>query len=440
MKRIIFYTLTILLIVALLVGFVQLYQNYALQSSTVEQQPKSQKVYFADHISPAHEAVIKRFNELHKGKIEVIPVNLPFSKFSTNERKELLARSLRSKSDRLDVFSVDYIWTQRFAKWCEPLDAYFPDSVKNNIISPTLQSCISNNRLVAMPLYIDIGLMYYRKDFLQQLPDAKQVEEKIERSITWKELINLRKRLGLDNKPFYIFQANDYEGLVCNYFEIIASLDRNFFKHNTIHLTGTTAKQALRLLVDFVHTSNLSPLQVTEFDENKSYEYMLEHDAMFVRGWPNFIENFRKTYPDTAKFRFIGKAPLPHFEGSAPTSVYGGWNLMVSRFSSNKAAAVEFIRFLQTEEAQKIMFNLGGYIPVNNKVYSDSLYLAQHPDLVFYRSLVNNGFHRPFLEDYTKTSDIISHFVYLAIKKELSVDEALARASAMIKSKQVLIK
>lgn len=440
MKRLLIYSFTILCIIALLVGVVQLYQNYALQSLPVVQRSQIRKVFFADHISPAHQAVIQRFNELHKGTIEVIPVNLPFSKFSTNERKELLARSLRSKSDRLDVFSVDYIWTQRFAKWCEPLDTYFPDSIKNNIISPALQSCSSNNQLVAMPLYIDIGLLYYRKDFLRQLPNAAEVEEKIAHSITWNELFELRKRLGMSNRPFYIFQANDYEGLVCNYFEIIASLDRNYFKKNGITLASPTAKQALQMLVDFVHESNISPLQVTEFDENKSYEFMLEHDAMFVRGWPNFIENFRKTYHDTSKFPFIGKAPLPHFQGRTPASVYGGWNLMISKFSSNKEASIEFVRFLQTEEAQKIMFNMGGYIPVNAKVYKDSLYLLQHPDLSFYRQLLNNGFHRPFLEDYTKISDVISHFVHLAIKRELSVDEALQRATAMIESKQVLIK
>jgi multiple sugar transport system substrate-binding protein len=144
-----------------------------------------QKVYFADHISPAHEAVIKRFNQLHQGRIEVIPVNLPFSKFTTNERKELLARSLRSKSDRLDVFSVDYIWTTRFAKWSEPLDDHFSEKDKANILSPTLQSCLSENKLVAMPLYIDIGMMYYRKDFLAKLPDAKQIEERLQNSISW---------------------------------------------------------------------------------------------------------------------------------------------------------------------------------------------------------------------------------------------------------------
>lgn len=82
------------------------------------------RIYFADNISIAHEALIKRFNETYRGEIEVIPVNLPFSKFSTNERKELLARSLRSKSDLIDVFAVDLIWVPRFAKWCEPLDIH----------------------------------------------------------------------------------------------------------------------------------------------------------------------------------------------------------------------------------------------------------------------------------------------------------------------------
>ena len=111
-----------------------------------------QKVYFADHISPAHKAVIDAFNTKYKGRIEVVPVDLPFSKFSTNERKELLARSLRSKSNRLDIFSVDYIWTSRFAKWCEVLDPYFAEYAQTKIISPTIQSCISDGKIVAMPL------------------------------------------------------------------------------------------------------------------------------------------------------------------------------------------------------------------------------------------------------------------------------------------------
>ncbi|MFA6457193.1 MAG: extracellular solute-binding protein [Bacteroidota bacterium] len=397
-------------------------------------EPTVKKLYFADHISPAHQAVINRFNQLHRGRIEVIPVNLPFSKFTTNERKELLARSLRSKSDRLDVFSVDYIWTARFAKWCEPLDEYFSEEDKANILSPTLQSCLTDGKLVAMPLYIDIGMMYYRKDILAKLPDAKQIEERLQNSITWDELFELQKRLGMKNKPFYIFQANDYEGLNCNYFEILASMDENYFKGNRINLNTPTARKALQMMVDFIHTKKITPPDVSQFDENKSYEYWLKNDAMFVRGWSNLVENYRIVFSDTSKLRYIGRAALPHFPGHKETSVYGGWNLMISKFSNNKQAAVEFVRFLQTIEAKKIMFEQGDYIPVNRDVYADSAYVQKYPKLIFYRKLIERGFHRPSLEEYTKIADIIAHYVHLAIKGEMKVDQALEVASQMINS------
>ncbi|MHB1050298.1 MAG: extracellular solute-binding protein [Bacteroidota bacterium] len=405
-----------------------------------ERQNAVQKVYFADHISPAHRAVIVKFNEKYAGQIEVVPVDLPFNKFSTNERKELLARSLRSKSDRLDVFSVDYIWTPRFAKWCEDLNPYFTASERENIISPAMQSCVIGGRLVAMPIYIDIGMMYYRKDIIASLPNAAEIERKLKKSISWKELLALRMALGYEQKPFYLFQANDYEGLICNYFEIIKSLDSNAFLKNKVDLRSPVALKALRYLIGLVHEEKVSPLNVTEFDENKSYEFMLEKNAVFVRGWPNFVENFSKIYPDTAKFKFIGKGALPHFTGQSPTSVYGGWNLMVSKFSTKKAAAIEFVRYLQTEEAQKTMFEVGGYIPVNRNVYSDTTYLSLHTDLPYYRTLVNNGFHRPFIEDYTRISDIISFYVHRAIKLEMTAEEALSKASEMIDSKALLIR
>ncbi len=428
--------------VVLVIGLLLFYlfsTNLGMKDLTL-QQNNIAKVYFADHISPAHEAVIQRFNQLHQGHIEVIPVNLPFSKFTTNERKELLARSLRSKSDRLDVFSVDYIWTERFAKWCEPLDKYFSEKDKANILSPTLQSCLSENKLVAMPLYIDVGMMYYRKDILAKLPDAKQVEERLQKSITWEELFSLQHRLGMDNRPFYIFQGNDYEGLNCNYFEILASLDENYFRGNKIDLNTPTARVALQMLVDFIYKNKISPPIVTQFDENKSYDYWLENKAMFVRGWSNFIENYRTIYKDTSAFAYVGRAALPHFAGHKVTSVYGGWNLMVSKFSTKKEAAIEFIRFLQTEEAKKIMFEQGDYIPVNRDVYADTAYVKKYPKLLFYRSLIERGFHRPFLVDYTKMADIVSHYVNLALKKEMTVDEALTKASSMINANEVMIK
>lgn len=409
-----------------------------LTSPAYKKQPV--KVYFADHISPAHRIVIEKFNWLHSGSIEVVPVNLPFDKFTTNERKELLARSLRSKSDRLDVFSVDLIWGPRFAKWCEPLDQYFPQEQRKAILEVVLQSCVYDGALVSLPLYIDVGMLYYRRDFLQKLPDAAGVEERLRRSITWEELENLRPRLGFAGRPYYVFQANDYEGLVCNFFEFIAQRDRGFFERSSLDFTTPTARAALEQLVSLVRRNNMAPAEVVDFDENLSYLYLLDHNAMFVRGWPNFLENFAKTYNDTAKLANIGRAALPHIAGKSPASVFGGWNVMISKYSGKKAEALEFVRYLQTKEAQETFFEAGGYIPVSREVYADSAFMSRHPDLSYYRQLLNNGFHRPSLVDYTRISDIISHYVRAAIRGEMTPDVALKEIAEMIRSNKVLIK
>ena len=398
------------------------------------------KVYFADRISPAHRKIIDRFNELHRGRIEILPVDLPFDKFSTNERKELLARSLRSRSDKLDLFSVDLIWVQRFARWCEPLDRYFPPEQRKDLIPVALESCFYETTLVAMPLHIDIGLMYYRQDLLRSLPDAAAVEDRWRASISWPEFIGLQRRLKYTGKPYYIFQGDEFEGLVCNYLELVRGQDPGAVSSTKIDLSSVAARSALQMLVDLVYTEKMSPLRVTEFDEPRSYTFMLDSNAVFVRGWPNFVENFRATYPDTSRLIHVRKAALPHFGGQPPTSVFGGWNLMLSKFSTRKAEALEFIRFVETKEAQQILYESDGFLPVTNAIYSDSLYMGTHPDLGYYHKLLSRGFHRPALVDYTRISDILSHYVRRAILRELSVDEALRQASEMIRANRVLLK
>jgi len=403
-------------------------------------QGQVRRVYFADNISSTHRDVIERFNQRYRGNIEVVPVNLPFTKFSTNERKELLARSLRNKSDRIDIFAVDQIWVSRFSKWGDPMDHYLSDEERQNVLGYALESCFADSVLVALPLYIDIGLMYYRRDALRNLPDREQVEARLRESMTWDEFVALRDRLRLKGEPYYLFQADDFEGLVCNYFELCAGQDRRFFARNTVDLKSPVAGRALQMLVDFVHRHGLSPPAVAEFDEIRSYQYLLDRKGVFVRGWPNFLEDYREFYRDTIDVNQFGRAALPHFAGQDPVSVFGGWNLMVSRNSTQKEAAREFIRFLQTEEIQKFLFESGGYIPVSATVYADSAYMAAHPNLVYYRHLLDSGFHRPAMAEYTQISDIISHFAHRAIKGEMTVQEALARASSMIESNQVLIK
>ena len=102
----IFYIILSTILVTVFILFTFIFSPNQFNS---EQPSKQKTIYFVDHISSAHQKVIDLFNEKNKGSIKVETINLSFEKFSTNERKELLARYLRSKNNRIDIFSVDQI-------------------------------------------------------------------------------------------------------------------------------------------------------------------------------------------------------------------------------------------------------------------------------------------------------------------------------------------
>jgi len=279
-----------------------------------------------------------------------------------------------------------------------------------------------------------VGLLYYRKDLLRQLHPDPQFEARVQASLTWTEFRKLGREASRRGYPFYFFQANDYEGLTCNFFELIAGQDDQFFNRRPLDFQRPEAQRALTMLVQFVHADKISPPSVTEFDEIQSYTHMLNDDGVFVRGWPNFVESFQLTYGDRGKLDLIQRAPLPHFEGKKSISVFGGWNLMISRYSARKEEAIEFARFFQSKAMQIVLFELGGYIPTSVQVYNDSAYVAQHPVLAYYASLLKAGFHRPALVEYTKMSDIVSKAVNKAIKGEVHVEQALREATRELRA------
>jgi multiple sugar transport system substrate-binding protein len=86
------------------------------------------------------------------------------------------------------------------------------------------------------------------------------------------------------------------------------------------------------------------------------------------------------------------------------------------------------------------MYADGGYLPINKNVYTDSEFVKKNPRLKFYETLYKTGVRRPFLENYTNVSDILSFYINKAIKKEISVQEALKVATAKINNKSILVK
>lgn len=380
-------------------------------------------VHYVDNISDAHKKIIELFNKQYKGEIVVEPIDLPFEKFSTNQRKELLVRYLRSKSDRIDIFSVDQIWVPKFAKWAINFQDYFNTQKKDDLTGFAANSCYFNNSLVALPLYVDIAVMYYREDLLKKNPDFKTIKDKLENSITWEDFVRLQKTYNKND--FFFFQADNYEGLTCLFAEMLAGQGKSFIQENKISLETPEAEKALTLLCNLVK-KRISPRDVSYLREDQSRDMFLSKDAFFLRGWPATISK-----KDLDNIRIV---PTPHFQGGNPCSIYGGWNLMISKNSSNIPEAIKFIKFLMRDDCQKLLYESGGYLPANKNIYNDTSFTNKHPELKFYYRLLTNGSHRPFLKNYSDITEILSYFLNMAIKEEITPKEALHKASEKIKA------
>ncbi len=398
------------------------------------------KIYFADNISSSHKILIEKFNKLHEGKIEVVHINLPFDKFSTNERKELLIRSLRGRSDRIDLFSVDQIWVPRFAKWAEPLNLYFNSVKRDQILDQVLQTCYYNDTLVAMPLYFDIGMMYCNNTILKKLPNYERIKFELQNSITWEKFIQLGVEMKKYGNPFYLFPADNYEGLMCSFVELIKSQNKKLFENDSIHLNSAAVQKSLQLLIDLVNKYKLSPPEITGYRETETYNYFVRNKGVFLRGWPGFYKWYRENIKDEDVSGTIDRYPLPHFEGGTSASIMGGWNLVVSKYSSNKAEVIEFIKFLLSEESQKTLYRVGGYLPVIKSIYADKQFMQKNNELSFYYGLLNSSVYRPFLQQYTRYSDVIAFYLNEAISGKSDLRTALYKAQRTVNSGDVFIK
>jgi multiple sugar transport system substrate-binding protein len=133
------------------------------------------------------------------------------------------------------------------------------------------------------------------------------------------------------------------------------------------------------------------------------------------------------------------EAPIPHFQETEKTGVFGGWNLMISKFSTKREQALEFLKYILEKRNQMTLHEKSGYMPILNSIYTNADIVKKNPQLSYYNFLLNKGRHRPFREDYTQMSDILSFYFKQTLKNDLTIDAAIEKAANDINTDQAFI-
>lgn len=367
-----------------------------------------------------------------------IKVDLLLQPMDTATRMQTLVTPLSAKESTPDVFLMDVAWVGQFAasNWLAPLDSMVTKD--NYDLSVFFKKTIDladsyKSQLIALPVYIDAGLLYYRTDLLQKYGYTNP-------PTTWDELVQMAQKVQTGeratNSNFwgFVWQGKQYEGLVCDFLEYIVSNGGNILDANgNPVLNSQNNITALTFMRDLINKYKVSPPNTyTEMTEEPVRTTFQSGNALFERNWP-YAWGLHNASDSPVKGK-VGIAPLPHFPGGESAATLGGWHIGMNVYSNNKDASWEFIKFVESYDTEKGFAMDLGWNPGRQDVYNDADVIAKAPYLKDLRSVFVGAVPRPGVPYYTKLSDAIQRYVNSAISGKMDPKEALDKAQEEVKT------
>lgn len=304
-----------------------------------------------------------------------IQVNVVGKPTSATENYATYQRFFQAQSPDLDVMMIDVIWPAAFAQHLVDLTPKLGDQAKKCYPS-IIQNNTINGKLVGFPFFGDFGMLFYRTDLLQKYGFSAPPK-------TWDELEQMAKKIvdgekgSNPNLAGFVFQGNAYEGLTCDSLEWLASTGGGrFIENGKVTLNNPQAVAILNKAKGWVGT--IAPKGVTSYQEDETAQAFTGGNAAFARNWPYMYALAQSS--DKTKGMF-DVAPLPTNGTIKPVGTLGGWQLGVSKYSKSVDAAIEFVRYMTSEEAVKFRATVGTYVPLYPSVAEDPEVIRAQPYL-----------------------------------------------------------
>ena len=327
---------------------------------------------------------------------------------SSTQFHDLLTQKLKNRDTKLDVFFMDVIWPGEFASagWALPLDRYFTATEQNKFLKAPILANHYQRQIFGVPLFIDAGLLYYRKDLLTKYA--------LSAPRTWPELVEKAKTiLARERDPDlagFSGQFKQYEGLVCNMMEYILGNGGALWDETrrVSALDQPRALEAVRFVRDRI-IGEIAHRGVLTYEEPESLALFTQGRAIFHRNWPYAwkIANDPETSRIAGK---VGMMPLPAFPGGKGVATLGGWQLGISRFSRKPDLAWRFVAFMTSAEVQKRIALATGRAPTRRALYDDHALLGAIPQLKSLLQIFERAVPRPTTPVYIPLSNIMQRY------------------------------
>lgn len=354
-----------------------------------------------------------------KVKNETLPAN-------TDQQHQFYAINFAADSRDFDVLSMDVIWIAEFARagWLSDLSHMLPDDQRADFFAGPIAAVTYQDRVFAVPWYIDAGLMYYRQDLLDKygFPPPS----------TWNELVETARAITAQEENLYgfIWQGKQYEGLVCNALEYLWSHGGDVLVDGRVVINSPENLAALQFMRDLIARHKVSPEQVTTLIEEPTRHIFGNGNALFLRNWPYAWNIFQA---DRSAVRGkVGVCKLPAEEGHESASTLGGWQLGINTNSRYPAAAEKFIEYMTSPRIQKQLALEVGYKPTRLALYDDPELLEKQPFFVLLYDIFTHARPRPVSPQYMSITQVLQPEISAVITGIKTPAQALATAQEQL--------
>jgi len=333
--------------------------------------------------TPATQLLIDQFNKSQsKYKVEWVQMTN-----DSGQMHDQMLTSLSAKSSEYDVLSLDVVWAGEFAS------AGYLNAIDRDIMAAKLDRNLYNAGSMAagkymgkqytLPLFPDLGLLYFRSDIVSKEDAAKLVSGKY----TYNDLAAMAKKYKGKGGTTdgYVGQFRQYEGLTCNFTEFTGG-----------KTDAKSVKEGLETMKMFM-TSTFVPKNILNYNEAETHNSFINGKSVFARNWPYQYAMLTQSVKPSQ----VGIAPLPK------GSTVGGWVLGINKNSKNIAGAFEFMKYAAGWDGQMIMSRRGGHLPGYKHLLTDKRVENPMLEMVGLQNALKTTISRPVSSQYSKTSDVI---------------------------------
>lgn len=363
--------------------------------------------------------LIDQFNHNNKNiKIELgnYSKNSPKDPNFSDDVKKIYSSDFQSQSPSYDLIYMDIIWVPEFAEkeWVMDLTQEFSKEDLNGFLPSEVNYGRCDGKLYRIPFRADVGVLFYREDWLKELHEDPPE--------TFKDLLAISQKI-IQQKgiPYgYLWQSKPNEGLAAMFVEVLYGHGGFWInEQKEVGLNRLEAIQAVEFLRDTIK-KGISPRDFKTYEEQYTRSRFRDNQAVFMRNWPDVwleVNGLEPSFPSN-----IAITPVVSAEGKGIVTGRGGWGFGIAKNTGHKKEALQAIKFLTSAASQQKFTLASASVPSLKRLFYEPKIVAKYshyPQLLYIIENSSDEYVRPRIPQYARASCILQKY----LSEALNVDK-----------------